>query len=49
MGKIKYGYMDASGVEVIPPTFNNAFVFLKDWQSQKRVPSMDIFLKMGSG
>lgn len=27
MGKIKYGYMDASGVEVIPPTFNNAFDF----------------------
>lgn len=27
MGKIKYGYMDASGVEVIPPTFNKAFDF----------------------
>ena len=27
MGKKKYGYMDASGVEVIPPTFNNAFSF----------------------
>lgn len=49
MGKIKYGYMDASGVEVIPPTFNNAFVFSEGLAVAKRVPSMDIFLKMGSG